>query len=331
MPDSPTEDLAVSQEADGQPDVNSAESSTAEGSENKTVFDVVQAALGGSEKSPGSETQDSKPDPDVAAEPEKVTPAEFSPEDMKRFHPKTQERIHHIVKERDEARTIIAELEPKVQVHDKIVGFMHQHRMEPVDFDNGMKIMAEIKSGEPKRALAMLVPVVQSLMKAAGVELPDDLRAEVDNNQISEARARELAMTRATTERLSAERQRETQERQAEDHRRQVEHVVETAAGAADQWQAEKAKADPDWNLKQARVAERVELVLRQDIRRYPKSSQEMRALCEEQLKVVEAEMKSFMPRPREIRASTPSGTAPSRLNAKPKTLMEAVDFGLAR
>lgn len=330
MPDSPTEDLSVSQEADGQPDVSSTESSTEEkGSEQKSVLDAVQAGLDGLENSPASETQDSPADPDVIAEPEKAPPEEFSPDEIKRFHPKTQDRIRQILDQRDHANSIVKEVEPKVLAHDKIVEFMGRHQLGPADFDNGMAIMAEIKSGDPKAALEKLVPVVKGLMKAAGLELPGDLQSEVEANMLSEARARELSMTRAQTERLQAQRLAEAQRAEQMQHRQAVETVVNTAVQSVDQWYQEKAAKDPDWNLKQGRVAQLVELELRRDVRRYPRSAKEARDLCDRVLQHVEGEMKPFLPKPRDIRPHTP-GSAPSRLSAKPKTALEAVNFGLA-
>ncbi len=330
MPDSPTEDLSVSQETGGQPDVNSAESSAAEqGSENKTVMDAVQAALGGPENSPDSETQDQPAEADVTAAPEKEPVAEFSQEDMKRFHPKTQDRIRQILEQRDHANSIVREAEPKIQAHDKIVDYMGRHSLTPADFDNGMAIMAEAKSGDPRRALELLSPLVKNLMKAAGYDLPDELQAEVRDGRLSPQRAQELSVSRAEADRLQRQRQLDEQRRVETDRHREVEAVVNTAVSSVDQWQATKATSDPDWSLKQSRVVQEVELELRRDIRKYPKTQKEAVDLCEWALKKVEAEMKSFLPKPRSIR-TVPSGSAPSSVSTKPKSALEAVNFGLA-
>lgn len=330
MSDSPTEDLSVSQETGGQPDVNPAESSNAEqGSENKTVMDAVQAALGGPENSPDSETQDQPAEADVTAAPEKEPVAEFSQEDIKRFHPKTQDRIRQILEQRDHANSIVKEAEPKIQAHDKIVEYMGRHSLTPADFDNGMAIMAEAKSGDPRRALEMLSPLVKNLMKAAGYDLPDELQAEVRDGRLSPQRAQELSVSRAEAERLQRQRQHDEQRRVETDRQREVEAVVNTAVSSVDQWQAAKATSDPDWSLKQSRVVQEVELELRRDIRKYPKTQKEAVDLCEWALKKVEAEMKSFLPKPRSIR-TVPTGSASSSVSTKPKSALEAVNFGLA-
>jgi hypothetical protein len=330
MPDSPTEDLSVSQDAGGQLDVDAAESSTAEqGSENKTVMDAVSAALDGSEDSPDSETQDQPAEADVTAAPEKEPVAEFSQEDMKRFHPKTQDRIRQILEQRDHANSIVREAEPKIRAHDKIVDYMGRHGLTPADFDNGMAIMAEAKSGDPRRALELLSPLVKNLMKAAGYDLPEELQAEVREGRLSQQRAQELSVSRAEAQRLQQQRELDARRRQEADRARDIGDMVNTAVSSVEQWQADKARSDPDWSLKQNRVVQEVELELRRDIRKYPRSAKEAADLCEWALKKVEAEMKSFLPKPRAMR-TVPSGSAPSSISAKPKTALEAVNFGLA-
>ena len=96
-----------------------------------------------------------------------------------------------------------------------------------------------------------------------------------------------------------------------------------------DQWAKTKATSDPDWKLKQPLVAEQLEL----EIRRlgptgFPQTGADSIALVEKSLLAVENRMKSFAPKPQQIRPIT-GQAASSRSTPAPKDAVEAARFAL--
>jgi hypothetical protein len=309
-------------------DVNTpAASSEAEptGSQNKSMLDAVRSALDkGSEKSPGSETQDPKARELVTADPEGEVEVRkgFSPEEFQALSKKTQARIRSLVaKDKDTAR--FAESETKARQYDDLVGFMQRNKLSGDEVNSTFEIASLIKS-DPNKALQRLAPIVRGLLEAAGMgNLPDELKAEVETGAITEARARELARARAGEKTATQRLQQTAEEREAEGKHRQASEIKRNVTEAADKWHAAQS-SDPDWNLKQSRVLELVEL----DIRRngYPATATVATELFDEVLKTVNAEFKRFAPS-KKSRAGPVIGGAPSQSAAVPKTMKEAMEL----
>lgn len=309
-----------------------AESSTAEGVENP-YLEAVNKVLGeGAEESPASEKGEGKPSPEPKKD-VKAEDADPSEDELKRYPPNSQKRIRQLLDQRNEIRTRyeaeVSALKPKAEHLDRITGYLQEHGIDPQEFDNTLEITRMIKTGDYDNALQVITPIYLELAKRAGKILPSDLQEEVRLGHITEQRARELHESRTRSENLT-ERQKQDQarreEREAEERSRRV---VTTAAGAADEWAKAKAASDPDWSLKQDDVAAEVERMILKDPQRYPKSKEEAVALAEEALKVVEARIKRFAPRPSERRVPVHQPASP-RSAAKPKTYMEAVDLALS-
>lgn len=332
MPDSPLANVEVddkSTPANSDVKTATADSSSADkGAENKTLLESVQAALKGPEKSPGSENQDPIVDP-KAADPAKEEPLsdEVSEQEMKGYGAKTQRRMRQLLDQRTDLRGQVDSFKPKADEYDKIIAVAQKGSLSKEDLDNTMAIASAIKVGDPRHAIQLLTPIMRSLLSKAGIELPADLKQRVQEGTLSEADARDLSMARAASANSSAQAQREREEREVDGQRQAQRTQIDTVAKAADAWHSEKAKTDPDWSLKQGRVAELVELEVHRT-GKYPASEKELRKLCDDALKKVDEELKQFKPAPRQHKPL--DGPASPQSRPEPKTALEAAKLALA-
>ena len=337
MPVSPSVAEATTSVA-GSADAISAESSTAEvvtnntGSENKPLemLDAVKAALApkGSADSPEPVTQELKTDPKAGpeAKPEDVSD-ELTEDEQKQLSRKAQRRFRELSVGNKELGEKLKELEPKAKEFDRTNDLMVRNELSTTEVDNGFEIMALIKT-QPEKALERLAPIVKSLLKATGhAELPDDLAEEVKLGAITEARARELSQTRAQATRLQGQNEANETKRAAEEKERQETAIRNTAISSAEAWNSEKAGSDPDWHLKQGRLTELVKLHVL-ETGKFPQSDKEARALFDEKLKIVETDLKRFIPKKAAIKPV--AGDASSRSTPAPKTLLEAMQGAVA-
>lgn len=307
-------------------DVNTADSSAASEKEGQpeTMLDAVKAAISPSdtEKSPDSETDGSKAEAasESEAKAEEEELGDPTEEELSLYKPKTQRRMRQLLEERNAVRAELETVKSRAESFDRINDFVAKNGLSEEDVNVGFGIMAAI-ANDPRRALEALTPIYQQLQSQVGAVLPQDLAEDVRLGYISEQRAYELAQTRAQANFTSqrAERERETYQRE-QMQRQQTAHV-EAVAGAVTSWERAKSANDPDWNLKQARIGELMELEVRRS--GYPQSAKHAVELAETVLKKVETEMKRFAPR---TQAVTPvSGGASPRSTQQPQTMLEAI------
>lgn len=341
MPDSLPETSSAAPVAEGvidNPDVKSsaAPSKAEQGSENKSMLDAVKGALNiGSEKSPGSETQDPKAEKLDVSEPLPLKDGEddplegLTPIERAQLSKKTTARIRTLWQQGKDVSAKIAELEPKARQQDEFAGLMQRNRLSQSDVNNTLEIAGLINTGKPQEALEKLAPIVRKLLETAGMgNLPDDLRQEVEAGALTEQRARELAQSRASNKLASQRTEVSQQEREQEEQHRQASELRRVGVEAADAWTAEKSANDPDWNLKSDRIVELVELQVRRE--GWPKNREAMRKVFDDALIKANNELKKFNPRPKP-RTEPATGSTSSQNAPTPKSMLEAMKLAVAK
>ena len=347
MPDPSTADgAAPSVEAEGASSQvldSTAESSTAPGStadtpaaqDSGSMLDALNAALQGPEgnsSDPGTgeaqaEAQTEQPAADGASEAE--TDPVPTEEELKRYVPKTRERIEKLVGALKEKDQQVQEFSQKAQALDQIMGSIRATGLEPNEVDTILEIGSLMKR-DPQEALKRLSPIYELLSRQAGEVLPEDLAEEVRLGYVTEPRARELARARAGEQIRTQQLQQRDQADQAERAQQERAQQVQTVSSAADRWDAAKLKADPDYHLKRERIAELTELELLRRTRanQQVNGEQDVVAICEAAYKRATEEIKRLQPPPKSI--SNVSGVASPRVESAPKSMMDALNFGLA-
>jgi hypothetical protein len=318
-------------------DVTAAESSEAPGVE-KSILEHVTDALASKEASPTSKDTGNEQPQAGATEESESAPAvdpktEIPKAELKHYSPTARHRIRELVAQKNEVSSQIESLRPKADGYDRITAHCREHDISPQDFDNAIEVTRLVKH-EPERALEALIPLMQELYRKTGKIIPPELRERVRLGHLQEQDA--LALTQAQArERLAAERAEvENRRRAAADQDRQKaewDRTVASNAQTATQWDQAKTASDPDWLTKQPLVAEQMELELRRaGPQGFPKNGMEVAALLEKSLKAVETRLKSFQPRPQQIKPVNGQG-ASSRATAEPKDAVEAARMALQK
>jgi hypothetical protein len=306
---------------------SSAESPTAKDS--GSMLGAIKAALDGpegksSDPGPGETPAEAQTTPTAA----EGTPEDLDPvptdDEMKRYAPKTRERIEKLVGALKEKGREVAAFSDKAQAFDQIMGSLKSTGLEPAEVDVVFDI-ASLMKRDPQQALQRLRPIYEELSRRSGEVIPDDLAEEVRLGYVTEQRARELARARAGEQiRTDQLKQRDAQA-EAERTRQQQEQSARDASTAAERWEAQKRQADPDFHLKQGRVAELTELEVlrRMKAGQGVKGPQEVLEICEAAYKRASDEIKRFQPAPKEV--APVSGTASPRAQAAPQSMLEAM------
>ncbi|MEP6827971.1 MAG: hypothetical protein ABJA10_07840 [Aestuariivirga sp.] len=325
MPDSPTAVETVVASPTVAPvssnvDVKSAEPSTAkpqiEGSQYKSMVDVVKTAL---DNQPSSSPKlENSSDPTKVAGEASKDPEDLSPDEVAQLTLRGQLRIRQLSNRVNSLREQVAASDKKVAEHDEFQSVMQKNRVSPEDAKSTLEIVGLMRT-DPTEALNRLYPIVTELLKSAGVTLPEDLQKEVEGGKLSPERAREIAASRMNLQRSSTQSQERDEQAQADAQQRHVDAL----SGAADAWVAEKVTSDPDWSRKADRVTQLVKLHLL-ETREFPKTLPAMRELLEAKLKTVDAELKGFMPKPTAIDPPKTPGASPAGSPA-PKSFLDVV------
>lgn len=340
MPDSPSEAVPAAEPAEN-PDVNASAASTeGQGAESpdtpaggegveKTLLGAVTAALKkGQAESPAVEDGTAKAEPsEPKSEGTQPDDTDLTEDELKKLHPRTQNRIRHL---NDQVKTLNGEVEklrPGAELSDQILGYMESHGISPDEFQNVMTITALIKAGRHEEALGVLSPVYQELLNRTGHVLPADLQEAVRLGRITEQHARELSQARAKAANANSREMAAREASQKAEAASAWSRQSQMASDAATAWDRAKAAADPDWHVKQPLVAQQIELELRRGGRDgFPKTPAEVNALADRALKAVEAQLKGLMPKPKPTAPVPANEPASARQSAaKPKSYMEAI------
>lgn len=314
----------------------SAESSPAGSEGAKDLLSSVRDALKSSETSPPSKTEESSAAEGAATAIDKTVAAEtdaddLTEEELARLKPKTRKRIENLTAARRERDGQIAELEPKAKQFDQMLRFIGDSNLSLDEVNEGFEVMRLLKH-DPLKAWDRLKPIVDQLLPMIGAVLPEELQRAVNEGQITEAHARELALSRSKAAVSDAQlRQRDSQDEQRR-HAAAFQESQGRVHSSIAEWEKSKAGSDPDWKLKQPRVMEKVQLETLRRQRQDPNfvwSPDEALKFAEEGVKQVNEEFRRFAPKPKPLNPITDA--ASTRSEARPASLLEAARLGLAR
>jgi len=248
-----TEVLEPSPDTENQTDVEETLSSSVDSETEADLLSVVQDAM-----QPTEET-DSQSDESVEDEPSAEVSAEASDE-LDEANDETFDDVpfnkHPRFKKLIEERNAFKE---DAEQYGKITGFLDINNVSADEAAQGLQIMALMK-GDPVEALAALKPYVQQLSEAAGYVMPDDIQNKVNDGFLDEDAGRELAKTRADVQR---ERQMRTDLEQRNEQQQFAANTT-TMAGAVTDWETKTRQSDPDYELKQAEIDDRVRVLVSQ-------------------------------------------------------------------
>lgn len=317
-------------------DGNAGESSTPEATDGKPVsaYDAVKAAMEADQED--SSTSDEQGSQDAGGKPEEADPTD---EELEQFGKGAKTRIKSLIGERNDLRGEVEKLKAetgnlkaRAERLDRVESFMAKRKLSEKEVDQGLAIMGEIKSGDPRKALQAIDQVRNALLKMSGAELPPDIQDRLDKGYLDELSAKELSAIRAEKARADARARQESAERQQRESAESFERQKRTAVEAAEAWASEQASRDPDWALKQDQVTDIVMAEVHSS-RKFPGTAAEVRAIADKALGIVNERMKNFTPSRKRMttvepgRASTPATPDPT----KAKSAFEAARMAIGR
>ena len=290
-------------------------SSSAEGETEEDLLSVVQDAIESSSSDSQSddeeETEDDGEYLEDGSEELAAADDDESFEDVP-FH--KHPRFKEVIEQRNQYRE-------SAEQYEKITGFLAENQLSADEAAQGFQIMALMKN-DPEAALQALTPYLQNLQLATGQTLPDDIRSRVDDGYLDEDAAREMARVRAENERLRSQVQTHSN-RAAE--RQQTEQINNLAATVTD-WENNIRQQDPDYDLKEAEIDDRVRVLVSE--RGRPQTPQEAVAMAKEAYDAVNARFASRFGNKRPMKTAS-GGKLGGTPIPEPSSLMEAVQTAL--
>jgi hypothetical protein len=256
-----------------------------------------------------------------------------SPEELKTYSPRVQERIRGLVSERNEWRdkfqafeTQVAQLQPLAEQTAQLQSFMQQHGLEGQEVQLGYGVMAALKRGDFRTFVDTMQPYMDAARMYLGEILPPDVQREVDQGLISEERGRELTRLRGQSSQL----QGAVSQLQTTAVQQQQVSTVETSKLAVNQWEQGVKASDPDFAAKQPMLLRFAQaMVMEQG--GPPRTPQEAVDLAKRAYEEVNKTFTTLRPQPKPTRPSPMGGQVSNPVVSQPSNMMEAAMLGLQR
>lgn len=319
-------------------DANPAAESSTEANQGaqKSPSDLVFEALKLTEKESSPDSEQDPNDPAVTqegaeakAEDAEAAPkadlGEITPEELKKYGPKTQERMQQLLAQRHEIRTELEAIRPKAQQFEALEEFAATSRISMAQVAEAVELAALANGSDPEKALDKLIPIVQQLMQTTGRTLPDDIKERVRLGYIGEEEAKRLVRSEAEATRAREAAARAEEERQSQAEANRLANLKTMSEQTAADWEASRKRSDPDWQSKQSRFGELIKVEVYEN--GFPQSKEAVVKMLNGIAAKVDADFARFTPRPREVRSIT--GAASTKASTEPKSSKEAALMAL--
>jgi hypothetical protein len=267
-------------------------------------------------KPDGGETPPAEPSPAELADP---TEAE-----LRRYKPETRRRIERLLAQRDEFRRHLDTVQPELEQHRTLRGYLDQHQLAPDDVNTLLGVGAALRRGDYQGFLTGVTPYVMAAQEALGLRIPRDLQAQVDEGRLTEENASELARTRHRVahaeEQMQAVQQRRTQDQQNQ--------AVLAVRGAVQTWEDNLRKRDPDYPLKSDAVRRYSQALLAE--KGPPRTPDEAVALAQAAYEEVGRTFARARPAPQATRAAPSGVQGATGVSPEIRTMKDAAYAALA-
>ena len=254
-----------------------------------------------------------------AAAKEVGDPDYVPPEEWRQFGPKARKRI-------DRLRNSNRELSREVEEYRPITETVKKYGFTQEDTEISFGLMSALRTGDYKTFIEGITPFYELAQEAMGVRLPADLQRQVDDGYATPEIASELARTRFKAEQATA---------QVETHRETAATQEGTANATAIKssiadWESQVKLRDLDYARKEPLIHREAARLVKEH--GTPRNQREALALAKQAYDEANEIAASIMPASRKETRPTPSGSArPGNLRAEPRTMLEAVEQGVAR
>lgn len=174
--------------------------------------------------------------------------------------------------------------------YNNVQTFLDNNGLSAEEAADGLILMSMMKTN-PVEAWKRMKPTIQKLLVAAGEVLPDDLRQMVQEGKMDEAAALEVSRSRAGVASVQVQRSFEQQQRDRQTQRQSVQAL----GGAANDWEADRRKKDPNFDKKFVPLQK--EILFLQQTEGRPNTPEGVRAQLDKAYAAVNASLKPAQPR----------------------------------
>lgn len=317
----------------------------AKADEPKSLDEVIEKALNAGAEKPedANKASDTAPKDDDADKSTKGTvegegpetePADPTDEEMRTYKPQVQKRISQLLSQRNEARRELETIRTDATNYQQIRSFMAENRLEDNEVAELFKLGADLKSGDPTRLSAFIqrvIPTVNAVLEATGQRVPADLAQKVQQGDLTDEMARQMARQRFETNRAREEAERATEQVQRVQQAQQTTAHVEAIRGAVTTWEQSVRVSDPDFDKKAPAMARFAKALVAEQGN--PKTPAEAVEFSKRVYDEVNNFFKTARPAPTATKQTAPhGGGANSRSGAtpSPNSLEEIIKAGLA-
>ena len=292
-----------------------AQSSSAESETEEDLLSVVQDAMQPSEDADSqSDEEYDEDDDDGEYEHEDGLAADDADESFEDVPFHKHPRFKEVIDQRNKYRE-------GAEQYEQITSFLSQNNLSAEEAAQGFQIMALMKN-DPAAALEALNPFVQQLGVQSGITMPGDIQSKVEDGYLDEDAGRELSRLRA-----EAARERQMREQmQGQQQQQQAQAQLHNLAATVTDWEERTRASDPDYDLKQDEIDDRVRVLVTE--RGRPQTPEQAIAMAKEAYDSVNERYKARFGNKRQIRTAS-GGKLGGTPQAEPTSLMEAVQNAL--
>lgn len=280
---------------------------------------VIEQAFKKSEPPADTEKEEEEPSDESGEEEESEEDSEGDETQSEKDEETLPFHNHPRFKELIEERNV---LKDRTSQLDKLVDFRKNYGISDEQFTSGMELLALLNT-DPAKAREMLKPYMEQLDTLVGERLPADLAQEVEEGVLTEARAKELARFRQTTQH-NKERQQQTIQQQ---HQTQLVEQQTAVNG----WEQTKVKSDPDFRPNTPKYNLVVDRYGRLYQSATPKNALEAVQLAERAYTEITQEISKFMPRPSPRKTLATNGSTTKVKAEAPRSPQEAAARAFAQ
>lgn len=292
--------------------------------EHQSLLDIVKDVV--NEKGP---EQASKATPDLASEGKEVS---SNPDSVKNgtvqdtelddsnlpFH--KHPRFQQVIQERSYYKREAEAARQDADEWRSVRTYMDTNHLTNDEVARGFEIMSAMKN-DPLRGREMLKQYWEGLQEFAGHILPQDLQQRVNEGEVTDEVAVELARKRNEAEFLRGQQLMQAQRQAQEFATQQHAMSANIMRGAVTQWESEIKTRDADYSVKQPFLMDKVRAMIATSP---PRSAQEALGIVESAYRDVNSSLKQFTPQ-RQPSHVVRSEMSSAVSNAQPKSLKEAV------
>jgi hypothetical protein len=206
--------------------------------------------------------------------------------------------------------------------YEKIQSSLREMKLSAEETAQGLSIMGLMKSN-PQAALEALQPIISNLQQVTGQIIPEDIQQKIEDGYMDEDIGKELAKTRADVQLQRNANQQMLNEQQQMNASDQVNIIAQSVTN----WEENVRQNDPDFELKQDEVDDRVSALVRE--RGRPNNSEDAVSLAQEAYETVTKRHQGRLGVRKPIR-SLSGGKLGGSPVPEPKSLMDAVQNALA-